>query len=69
MGGGTKISRSTTVVLSRILLHGIIQNFAYNLLTLRDNIERIFDGVALQGLLQSQIFQNFWRSNITASIE
>ena len=38
------------IILSWILLHRIVQNFACNILTLRDNIDKgyyiIFDGVA-----------------------
>ena len=34
------------VVLSRILLNGILEDFACNMLTLQDNIDIIFESIA-----------------------
>ena len=54
-------------VLSRILLHGIVQNFACNVLTLKDDIYVIFRAY-LQGGVELYFFQNCCGSSVSDSI-
>ena len=50
------------LILSRILLHGIVQNFAWNMLTLKDDIDVIFAVYLATGALWSKFSQNFWNN-------
>ena len=47
------------VVLSQILLHGIIQNFTFNILILKEGCDIIFASIVCKGVLLSHLFQNF----------
>ena len=55
--------KSFLIVLSRILLHGIVQNFALSILTFKDDIDIIFESIACQGALQSQFSSIFLGSS------
>ena len=61
VGGATIpfFPRILVVVLFRIVLYEIVQNFAYNILILQDDIHIIFVSIPFQGALLFQFAQNF----------
>ena len=56
------------IVISRLLSHGIIQNFIWNICTARDDIEKVSVIVPHQGAVQLLFFENSCDSHDLASI-
>ena len=60
MGGRYSVlPQIPVIVLSQILLHGIVRNFACNILTLKDNTDINFAGIARWGRCSHNFSRNF----------
>ena len=55
--------------LPRILLYGIVQRFAFNILTLKDDIDIAFGGIADRGHCSCNFSRIFRKMQILRSIE